>query len=440
MMKKMAIVSSYNELCGNATYTEVLRKGFSKYYAVDVLGLRTDILGSKKRNVSKLADHHIKEIAKKLKEYDYVNIQFEAGLYGTSRASILKRVKWLIKACDNLTFTMHRVDIADSLLDKEYLKKLMYGNFFKNLKQFRQNTYMAKTYEILIRYIKRKSKSRNLNIIVHTKREKRNIRQIYGFHQVYDFPITFMDENMRKRKRDEAEIVEFHRKYGLEQQDIVIGLFGFISEYKGHEVALKALKLLPANYKIIVFGSQHPMGIMKNVPVDPYIDRLLKLIEENSEKLKVDTGSDVSQGMRKNVEYSMKKEKERLDRRVFFAGSLDDQEFIDALYTCDFAVLPYMETNQSGSGIASLVLESKIKALYSNNKAFFELQKYYPDTFETFDIGNYNELAYKIRNYHKDYTGQIERCLKKYNLENNILFQKAVLEGHARNERIKAQR
>lgn len=438
-MKKMAIVSSYNELCGNATYTEVLRKGFSKYYSVDVLGLRTDILGSNKRNVSKLADCHIKEIAKKLREYDYVNIQFEAGLYGTSRANILKRVKWLIRACDNLTFTMHRVDIADSLLDKEYLKKLMYGNFFKNLKQFRQNTYMAKTYEILIRYIKRRSKYKNLNIIVHTKREKRNIRQIYGFKRVYDFPITFMDEHMRKRKPDKAEKMEFHKKYGLEQDDIVIGLFGFISEYKGHEVALKALKLLPANYKIIVFGSQHPMGIMKNVPVDPYIDRLIHLIEENSKEPKADVGTGAASSIQ-NVEYSMKKEKERLDRRVFFAGSLDDQEFIDALYVCDFAVLPYMETNQSGSGIASLVLESKIKALYSNNKAFFELQKYYPDTFETFDIGNYNELAYKIRNYHKDYTGQIDKCLKKYNLENNILFQKAVLEGRAGNERIKAQR
>lgn len=428
-MKKMAIVSSYHELCGNATYTEVLRKGFSKYYSVDVLGLRTDILGSNKRNVSRLADRHIKEIAKKLKEYDYVNIQFEAGLYGTSRANIIKRIKWLIRACDNLTFTMHRVDIADSLLDKEYLKKLLYGNFFKNLKQFRQNTYMAKTYEILIRYIKRRAEYKNLNIIVHTKREKRNIRQIYGFKHVYDFPITFMDSQMRKRRPNEQEKMEFHKKYGLEQQDIVIGLFGFISEYKGHEAALKALTLLPANYKMIIFGSQHPMSVLKNVPVDPYIDRLIKLIEENSE----DTKADI-----RNQKISIKKEKERLDRRVIFAGSLSDQEFIDALYTCDFAVLPYMETNQSGSGIASLVLESKIKALYSNNKAFFELQKYYPDAFETFDIGNYNELAYKIRNYNKDHTGQIEKCLKKYNLENNILFQKAVLEGRARNERIKA--
>ena len=29
-MKKLAIISTYNESCGNASYTEVLRKEFSK--------------------------------------------------------------------------------------------------------------------------------------------------------------------------------------------------------------------------------------------------------------------------------------------------------------------------------------------------------------------------------------------------------------------------
>ena len=31
-MKKLAIISTYNESCGNASYTEVLRKEFSKYW------------------------------------------------------------------------------------------------------------------------------------------------------------------------------------------------------------------------------------------------------------------------------------------------------------------------------------------------------------------------------------------------------------------------
>lgn len=56
-----------------------------------------------------------------------------------------------------------------------------------------------------------------------------------------------------------------------------------MSEYKGHETAIRALKLLPAEYKIIIFGSQHPMSIMQNTKVDPYIDQLIQIITEDTE-------------------------------------------------------------------------------------------------------------------------------------------------------------
>lgn len=423
-MKRMAIVSSYNELCGNATYTEVLRKEFSKYYQVEVLPLRTDLLASKKQTVVKLADEHIQDLAMKLKEYDYVNIQFEAGLYGTYRGDIYRRICWLIDACKNLNFTMHRLDIADSLLDKQYLKSLIGGGFFSNLKVYRQKTYMAKLYQMIVKYLKKKSKHNNINIIVHTKREKKNIQQIFQFHQVYDFPITFMDHQMRSRTRSEEERQKFHIKYGLKNEDIVIGLFGFVSEYKGHETAIQALNYLPSQYKIIVFGSQHPMSIQDHMLLDTYLKKLLGLIAKNSMSDKMLSRI---QGSEAYQIYLQKRDMD-LEHRVIFAGNLNDADFIDALYCCDFAALPYLETNQSGSGIASLVLESKIKSLYSNNKAFFELRKYYPDSFETFDIGNYMELAYKIKNYQKDYTPILEKHLETYNLENNVLFQKSILE------------
>lgn len=410
-MKRLAIISSYHELCGNATYTEVLKKEFSKHYDVEVIALKTDILSSSNRNVAILADRHIEDICKKLKDFDYVNIQFEAGLYGTVRGDIIKRVKKLIKASPNLIFTMHRIDVGESLLDKGYLKRMISGKLVQGLKLYRQSTYMAKMYSTLINYLKEQSAKKNVNIMVHTKREKKNVEQLFGFENVYDFPITFMNQEMRLRKRDTEERKEFLDKYGLREQDVIIGLFGFISEYKGHETALKALKFLPENYKVMVFGSQHPMSIMNNVSIDPYIDRLIKLIEDNSYDITKENAN------MKNLSNLIKKS---FDKRVHFAGSLNDEQFFTALYCCDFAVLPYLETNQSGSGIASLVLESKIKSLYSNNKAFFELQKYYPDAFATFDIGNYSELAYKIMNYKNDYSLNIENSLKEYNLENNV--------------------
>ena len=87
-MKKLAIISSYNESCGNASYTEVLRQGFSEYYEVAVFPLQLDILGSNASNIKKIADEHIEDLAKSLKNYDYVNIQFEAGLYGNNKKDI----------------------------------------------------------------------------------------------------------------------------------------------------------------------------------------------------------------------------------------------------------------------------------------------------------------------------------------------------------------
>ena len=432
MPKKMAIVSSYNELCGNATYTEVLRKEFSKYYEVDVLALRVDLMASKNRELHKLASKHIKDLANRLKYYDYVNLQFEAGLYGHFRRDILKRVKILVNACKNLIFTMHRVDVPEALLDRGNLLSIFAGGFVGFLRQYRQRTYMAKLYPLIISHLKKRAKKFNIKVIVHTKREQRNIKDIFGFDQVYDFPITFLSEDMRNRERNDEEISDFKKRYMLERDAITIGLFGFISEYKGYETAVRALMFLPERYRILVFGTLHPMNIMLNTKVDKYIGSVIDLVEFEDDETDEDASSKYKILGRKKPKSrsSIKRDAyKKLSERVIFAGNLDDEKFIDALYCCDFAVLPYLETNQSGSGIASLVLESKIKALYSNNKSFFELKKYYPNSFETFDIGNHLELAFKIRNFTNDYSANIEKALEKYNLENNVLFQKSLFES-----------
>ena len=173
---------------------------------------------------------------------------------------------------------------------------------------------------------------------------------------------------------------------------------------------MKALSYLPDNYKLLIFGSQHPMSIQEFSKCDPYISKLLDMVDELKKQEEI------------NEKDMLTKKEISIVDRILFLGNLDDDEFLDALYCCDFAVLPYMEVNQGGSGIASLVLETKIKSLYSNNKAFAELNKYFPNTFSKFDIGNYVELARKIKNYKEDYTEAIDRALEKYNLENKIVI------------------
>lgn len=424
-MKKLLIISSYNESCGNASYTEALRKEFAKYYEVDIFPLKVDLLRSIEPKIIKLGNKHIDEICKTIKEYDYVNIQFEFALYGSNRNIVIKRITKLINASDNLLFTMHRVDIRESIFSLKSIKRIFANRrILMNLNNLRVEYYLAKMYEILAKRVeKMNDKGKKGNIIVHTKRDRVNIERIFGCHHVYDFPLTFLNKQDRERKRTPEQKKNLVNKYGLNEDDIVIGLFGFISEYKGHETAIQALKYLPKNYKILIFGSQHPMSITKNQRTDYYIKELMDIIDNNS----INT---INKYDDKKIDPECS-----LSNRVFFVGSLDDNEFIEALYSCDFAVLPYLEVNQSGSGIASLVLETKIKAIFSNNKAFFELSKYYPNTFLGFDIGNYQELAYKIKNYNCDFSQAIHESLKTYNIENNIKLQMSIFEGKSIDEK-----
>ena len=405
-MKKLAIISTYNESCGNASYTEVLRKEFSKYYEVDILPLQLDILSSNASNIKKIANKHIDEISQAVKNYDYVNIQFEAGLYGNTKNDILRRVKKIIKASNNVILTMHRVDLPKSIFSLKTFKVLVSSkNIIGNLRRIRNEIYFKSLYKDLIKIMKDHSKNNGSNIIVHTKRDKKTIERFFDFKNVHDFPLTFLNKEERLREKNISERNGFIERYSLNKNDKIIGIFGYISEYKGHETIIKALSYLPDDYKLLIFGSQHPMSIQEYKSCDDYIEKLLQLIENIS------------------------KNRKSFNERIQFLGNLDDDRFIEALYCCDFAVLPYLEVNQGGSGIASLVLETKINALYSNNKAFDELNKYFPNTFSRFDIGNYMELAKNIKDYKENYTLKIDDCLETYNIENNIIFHKNIFEG-----------
>ena len=164
-MKKLAIISSYNESCGNASYTEVLRREFAKYYEVDVLSLQLDVLSSNASNIRKIAEEHIDELAKSLKNYDYVNIQFEAGLYGNNKKDILRRVKKLIEASNNLIVTMHRVDLPKLLFSLKTLKILFSSkNIVRNMQVIKNEIYFKQLYRDLVKIIKNHSKKHNVNI------------------------------------------------------------------------------------------------------------------------------------------------------------------------------------------------------------------------------------------------------------------------------------
>lgn len=394
---KLAIISSYDEFCGNASYTKALAKALSEYYDVTVISLNVELL---RHGSSRAASLHVREVCEKVKTFDCVNIQFEAGLFGALPKDAKKSFFAIAKFCKNLVLTMHRYDAkvkypATSFLVKSILKmqlKQCFGSLFNTIKS---NADLS-LYDQVIKFCKKNK----VPIIIHTQRHREYIRNNYNYELVFDHPLCFYKQSQITEMQKKWTRREFCEKYNFPSDKIYIGIFGFISGHKGYETALKALCHLPSNYHLIIFGSQHPHSIQISEQVNPYI----KLILDQIHALKIKS-------------------------RVQFCRIINDDEFLAALSCCDFNLLPYLEVNQGGSGIAALSLETNSKAIFSQNKAFLELEKYATNAFKVFSIGNDIELSNAILNYKEiDFSENLKKFHQKFNIQtstnlyNNLLL------------------
>jgi glycosyltransferase involved in cell wall biosynthesis len=369
MKKRMAIVSSYSESCGNAAFTKVLKNSIEQNFSdctVDVMELDLVLLQSIERHARKKADKHILAICDLMKDYDQVNIQMEAGLYGTLPHDITRRLKWLVQANKNTTITLHSPRLVQNgqSSSRSALKKIIQLKLVSGLKELIASTYsnihVSINHKIL--QIAAKEKSR---LIVHTPRAKKQIEIYFDYKNVTLHPLKFVSDNYQPSR-------EFYNllrsQLPLDPDDILIGLFGYISQYKGHEDALKALERLPNHFKILIAGRQHPQTIKQDGKADAYLERLVKYIDKST----------------------------NLKGRVLFLGEFSDEDFVSLASNVDVTWLPYYENGQDGSGIASICLDVSPRVICSTSFAFDELFKQvkYKNVLR-FDIGNTNELALK---------------------------------------------
>ncbi|XBS68529.1 glycosyltransferase [Acerihabitans sp. KWT182] len=330
-MKKIAIVSSCAESCGNAYFTQVLIDSMSaEGYEVECPGLNLFLTQSSNRLARKKADRHIEEICTSLKDFDGVNIQFEAGLYGTLPSDITKRLKKLVNANPNISVTLHSPRlISDSATEREAIKLMLKLRLFKAIKLYfeslRYNISIHLNQKVVRFLIQKK-----VNIIVHTERAKEQIELLYGYGNVSVHPLKIVDTNIATNCN---LITSIKKEYRFNNEDKIVGIFGFINEYKGHTLAIRALSHLPKNYKLMFFGRQHPQTIKNNELVNYYISNLQKVIT-----------------------------KEKLEDRVFFMGEYDNEDFVNLASSVDFVWLPYVENGQDGSGIASIVFDVSKKS------------------------------------------------------------------------------
>lgn len=418
-MKKLAIVSSYNEKCGNASYTHVLKNAFSEHFSVEVIPLDLFVLQKVSPRARALGDAHIEKIAKRLAEFDFVNIQFEAGLYGTIVRDIYKRVSKLISASRNLIFTMHRIDLPIKSMRGKIWNSIKNGKFGRVYENVRTSQFES-LYERLANLCKAESRKKNVWISVHTRRERRILRDYFDVPNSFDHPLAYLNDTERSAAWKATDRANFLRKYGFRSNVKILGVFGYISAYKGIETAISALNSLPDNYVLALFGSQHPQSVQAEMSIDPYLKSLLKRIRVESEgkvKMKLRRLSKLPRNVQGIDEVSVNQLVDYdISHRVRFLGNVDDPEFIEALRLCDAVVLPYLEVGQSMSGVVALATECGAKMFCANNASFAEVQKYYGPVFHNFDIGNHVELAQKIIQGGSDFKIERDSVYRKYNI------------------------
>ncbi len=383
--EKLAIVSSHDDFCGIASYSRTLAKGLSNHFEVTIISLNVELL---RKGDSKAANVHIKRICDQLKTFDCVSIQFEEGLFGTSIRSIKKRFFAIAKSCKKLTLTMHSYYDKVKYPSIVSLGKILLTGKLMNYIMDLKATYSSNRHLPLLNSIIRYCIKKNVPIIVHNKRVRELIEIKFKYNNVFDHPLCYYDQGHIQSISQMFTRKDFCQSLTLDENKTYIGLFGFISNSKGHATAIKALEHLPENYELLIFGAQHPHSIRLQESLNAYIESLLKIIE------------------------TMK-----LSNRVKFHRSANDDDFLKFMIRCDFNVVPYLEVNQNASGIAALSLEANSKTICSQNHTFFELEKYAPNCFKIFTIGNHLELANAILSYRKsEYSSSLQEYHKRYNI------------------------
>ena len=394
---RLAIVSTYDELCGIAGYTRALVQQLNQHVEVTVFDLDQYLLRSPHRRVQRLADRHIKDMRGRLREFDSVNIQLEYGTLGrTTNTNSAAAAQAGRRRRPAVSITFHTILGADPLDWQAIGASLITGSHRSCGADRRQLSPQSRSGQRApMRCCVPVSGSHPVSVIVHNKRDMRLLRDVFRIEQIHHHPLSFVSAEQAARIRATTDRNQFPILRTLPTDARLIGSFGFLSPYKGYETALRALHYLPEDHHLLIFGGIHPQTIKRELPLDPYIQTLFN--EAHIGRTILDTLRETGTPLTLDLDAASKdlltRHPRDLHHRVHFLGVHDDEGFMAAMALCDAVVLPYLEVGQSSSGPIAMALEMGCRVLASRTLAFLQFARYHPDQIEFFDIGNYAELA-----------------------------------------------
>jgi glycosyltransferase involved in cell wall biosynthesis len=397
--ERLAIVSTRNKLCGIAAYTQALERQLTDIFDITVFDLDQYLLRSPHPRVRTLGDRHIKDICHEIADFDAVNLQLEHGTLGRLGKDIHRRFSWLVGAAPRLSVTFHTLnrppvfplaDFANAIL------KLRWRTAVSIHAAHRRNHQLSSGMTKRLRAAQRR---KPVSAIVHNRRDLADARYLHGFNQVFDHPLSFLSSAEVEAVRTEATRRRFPQLDALPRKAVLVGVFGFLNDYKGFGTSVRALYHLPDEYHLLVFGGTHPNEIPQNKPIHPYVATLLEEGHVDAtlyDQLRGPERIALNLDIERHFGNLFGKHPRDLSPRLHFMGAPDDADFLAGMAICNIVVLPYLEVGQSASGPISQATELGCRIIASRTHAFLEFARYHPETIEFFDIGNHLELAERI--------------------------------------------
>lgn len=366
--RKLAIVSTFDRLCGIAYYTKSLTQQIGGHYDIDVLQLDTTLLRARDPDSQRQGDAHIQALAARLTQYEVVNVHVEHSMYGVGRDTIFRRLRWICEAAPALCLTIHWLVPPASISFDALLNaglKFNFGEIDRIISSAGDYKKLGPEFYALIRSMQSR---KPVSLIVHKKLDKITLERDFHLQNVFDHPLAFVSPEQARKVRNAARRDAFPHLRNLPPDAKIVGVFGFLTPYKGFETAIKAMKHTPGEFHLAIFGGLHPYASKPGESVNGYLKSLLDEV-------------DATPG---------------LGRHVHFCGSLPDEAFLAAMAICDVVVMPYVEIGLSSSGPMSQAIEMGARVIASRTTTFLDLAEYHPDRIEFFDIGNHLELAGRI--------------------------------------------
>jgi len=438
--KRLALISSHDDLCGIAAYTRCLEKQLNDVFEVTVFDLDQYLLRSTHGRVRKFGDRHILDICREIRGYEAVNLQLEHGTLGRDCHDIHRRFSWILRAVPRLSVTFHTVFQCEAFNYREYFRELLKRNFARAIAMRTQYNRENLLSAGLASRLRRAQRFKPVTLIVHTRRDLSQMKFAHGMRNVYDHPLSFLSAAEVTEVRRAASRKRFPVLDNVPAGSRLIGVFGFLGRYKGFDTVVRALHHLPKDHHLLIFGGVHPNEIKRHQPIDPVVSSLFDAgyVDTSVAERILSSGEGTAPAVSVAVDSSMRdlliEHPKDLSDRIHFMGTQSDADFLVGMAICDAVVFPYLEVGQSSSGPISQALELGCRVIASRTHTFIQLSRYHHNLIEFFDIGNHLELAGRVRA-----RPQFERRdhLPAFNVETNKAVYLAANGSHATVSRVR---